>query len=110
MTWSQPPCYTSTMDAPVSNTRFAKLVGVDITTASRLRNGFRLPKPDLFARIVRVFELDAAEATRAYGAGADAFGEYLDTRVFGRTREQRQADLQKIRAGQAAALTRGRVA
>jgi len=89
------------MDAPVSNAQFAKLVYVDLTTASRLRNGLRLPKPDLFSRIIRVFGLSAEEATIAYGAGASKFGEYLDTKVFGRTPEQRQADLQRIRDGQA---------
>jgi len=90
----------------VSNIGFADRVGIDISTASRLRNGFRLPKPELFARIVREFELDAAEATRKYGEGARAFGRYLDETVFGRSEDEAKADLQRIRDGQAAARAR----
>lgn len=95
------------MTERVSNIEFAKAVGIDISTASRLRNGFRLPKPELFAKIVQVYELDAAAATRAYGAGAEAFGRFIDEKVFGRSKAEADADLERIRRGQAAARARG---
>lgn len=94
------------MDKPLSNTDFAEQLGIDVTSASRLRNGTRKPGGDLLAKIIDTFGLPAHEALAAYRSGAGAFGRYLDERVFGRTPDQAKADNARIREGQAKAADR----
>ena len=71
------------MDATrLTGAAFAQRVGVDYTTASRLRNGNRLPSLRLFARIVREFGLDSDFALAAFEKGPEVFGAFLRRYVF----------------------------
>lgn len=66
----------------MTNREFGEHVGVDHTTASRLRSGKRLPSCGLFIRIVTTFDLDWDKAAKAYLRGSDAFGALLRDYVF----------------------------
>lgn len=68
---------------PVSNAEFGRAVGVHFTTASRLRNGERLPSTRVASRIIRVYGLDPGETLNAIAAGGTAFGHFLRMNVFG---------------------------
>lgn len=66
----------------VTNYEFGRLVGVDYTTASRYRNGNRMPGDDKLDTIWEVFELpveDRAFATK----NKDNLSSYLRRNVFG---------------------------
>lgn len=66
----------------VTNDVFAERTGCDFTTASRLRNGNRMPSAALLVRIVRAFDLDMARTMEAYEAGPKDFSAYLRENVF----------------------------
>lgn len=68
------------MAARVTNEEFGAKVGCDFTTASKLRNGTRLPSRELLERIIRAYDLDANDAIQA--TRSDTFGDYLKTMIF----------------------------
>jgi len=69
------------MNRVTTNFEFADRVGCDFTTASRLRNGQRLPSRDMLSRIIKAFDLDPAEALTASEDPA-TFSAYLREHVF----------------------------
>lgn len=87
----------------LTNPQFAEHVGCDFTTASRIRNGYRLPSLSLFARMVAHYHLDANEAVLAYLAGRDVFREYLNDQVFDPTDEALKARERRARKARAMA-------
>lgn len=66
----------------VTNEAFARRVGCDYTTASRYRNGQRLPSYAMMQRIAHAFELPLEALATAAARGAPAFGKYLRRHVF----------------------------
>ncbi|MEV0237586.1 helix-turn-helix transcriptional regulator [Nonomuraea sp. NPDC050786] len=66
----------------LTNFAFAKAMGCDHSTASKIRDGKRLPSLSLFARMVGYYELDANEGIRAYLRGRQAFVQWMNDRVF----------------------------
>jgi transcriptional regulator with XRE-family HTH domain len=68
---------------PVSNAEFSKAVGVHFTTASRYRNGDRVPSTGVALKISRAFGLDPGEVLEAVCDGRQAFGHYMRMNVFG---------------------------
>lgn len=68
---------------PASNPSFGAAVGVHYTTASRYRNGERLPSYAVALKMARVYGLDLEEMMTAMAAGTEAFGHYIRMRVFG---------------------------
>lgn len=75
------------MDSPTdtrpSNTEFGKAVGVHFTTASRYRNGERVPSTGVARKIAKAYGLDAGELLDAINLGRNAFGHYMRMNVFG---------------------------
>jgi len=72
------------MDTPAeTNGGFEEKVGVDFTTASRYRNGDRVPSTRTAQKIADAYGLDVAEMLRAIAGGREEFGYYIRTRVFG---------------------------
>lgn len=74
------------MDSPSghpSNTTFGDAVGVHFTTASRYRNGDRLPSHPIALRIVEYYGLDPGDMMRAISAGRETFGHYVRMNIFG---------------------------
>lgn len=69
--------------APVSNAAFGHAVGVHFTTASRYRNGERVPSIDKARKIAQVYGLDLDELTEAMASGRETFGHYIRMHVFG---------------------------
>lgn len=62
---------------------FAARVGCHFTTASRLRNGERMPSRELLGRIVEEYDLDSDEVLKLFTTGTpDEFGRYLKKNVF----------------------------
>lgn len=83
------------MDSPVefvSNAQFGRDVGVHFTTASRYRNGDRVPSTTVALKIADCYDLDPGEMLRAISAGREAFGHYIRMKVFG---PEPQIDLNK---------------
>lgn len=79
-------CYHSGMDTtrePVTNGRFAALVGVHFTMASRYRNGQRIPSTRRLHKIATVFDLPIDQLVAAANAGGAEFGHYMRIHVFG---------------------------
>lgn len=66
----------------LTNPQYAERAGCDYTTASKIRNGQRLPGLWLFAKTMVEFDLDANEAVRAYLKGRQAFAAFLNRTVF----------------------------
>lgn len=66
----------------LKNEDFAEAVGCDFTTASKIRNGSRLPSLPLLVKIREVYGLDGNEALDAYGHGPSVFAAYLNSKVF----------------------------
>lgn len=69
--------------APVSNTVFGRAVGVHFTTASRYRNGDRVPSTGVALKIAEAFDLDPGDILRAIRDGREAFGHFMRMNVFG---------------------------
>ena len=68
---------------PVSNAEFGRAVGVHFTTASRYRNGERVPSTGVAMRIADAYGLDPGEVLRAIVDGHEAFGHYVRMNIFG---------------------------
>ena len=66
----------------MTNEEFARRVGCDYTTASKLYNGSRLPSAARLAAIYNAFHLDGNELLDAYSGGPEVFSAYLRSRVF----------------------------
>ncbi|HEV2346431.1 MAG TPA: helix-turn-helix transcriptional regulator [Actinocrinis sp.] len=62
---------------------FGKAVDVHFTTASRYRNGERVPSTGVAHRIIQYYNLDPGELLAAIAAGREAFGHYMRMHVFG---------------------------
>lgn len=72
---------------------FADRVGCHFTTASRLRNGQRMPGRELLGRIVEEFDLDPQETLRIFTReDPEEFGEYLRSNVFTTSEEDEGGD------------------
>lgn len=72
---------------------FADRVGCHFTTASRLRNGQRMPGRELLGRIVEEFDLDPQETLRIFTReDPEEFGEYLRANVFTTSEEDEGGD------------------
>ena len=69
--------------ATATNATFAKAVGVHFTTASRYRNGERVPSTGVALKIANAYDLDTREVLEAIHAGRAAFGHYMRMHVFG---------------------------
>lgn len=67
-----------------TNSEFAGAVGCHFTTASRIRNGERMPSAAMFARIIEAYGLDPVEAWSTYARGRPVTADYLKHRVFER--------------------------
>jgi transcriptional regulator with XRE-family HTH domain len=63
--------------------QFGKAVGVHFTTASRYRNGDRVPSTGVAYRIAQYYNLDPGEVLGAIAAGREAFGHFMRMNVFG---------------------------
>lgn len=78
------------MDAPVirkaaSNPDFARRVGIHFTTASRLRNGDRMPSVACLSRIITAFDLAGSvleEFMQAAEGGAETLGAWINEHLF----------------------------
>jgi len=68
---------------PVSNAQFGRAVGVHFTTASRYRNGDRVPSTGVALKIAESYNLDPGDILRAISAGREAFGHFMRMYVFG---------------------------
>lgn len=68
----------------MTNEEFAEKVGIDYTTASRLRNGRRLPSGQLLVRIHDEFRIPWQRLMEAYAKGPAVFSELLGRVVFKR--------------------------
>lgn len=68
---------------PVSNAEFGRAVGVHFTTASRYRNGERVPSTGVALKIADAYDISADEMLRTIAAGRAAFGHLMRMRVFG---------------------------
>jgi transcriptional regulator with XRE-family HTH domain len=66
----------------MTNEEFARRVGCDFTTASKLFKGSRMPSAVRLAAIWRAFSLDGNELLAAYSGGPEVFSAYLRSRVF----------------------------
>ncbi len=69
----------------MTNQRFADLVGCNFTTASRLRNGRRLPSHNMYHRICKAFKLDEAQRVRfsdAIAKGPESSGKWITRNLF----------------------------
>lgn len=77
----------------LTNDEFAAAVGTDFTTASKLRNGSRLPSMKVAADIWRVYELDGNELFTAYLEGPVVFAAYLRSKVFEPQGEDRESSV-----------------
>lgn len=75
------------MDSPTriyaSNADFSKAVGVHFTTASRYRNGERVPSTGVAMRMAKAYGLDPGEVLAAICEGHQAFGHYVRMHIFG---------------------------
>lgn len=74
------------MDSPkiaVSNAAFGRAVGVHFTTASRYRNGERVPSTGVALRIAETYEIDPGVVLRAICEGHEAFGHFMRMNIFG---------------------------
>lgn len=72
------------MDTPAeTNSGFAAKVGVNYTTASRYRNGDRVPSTRTAVRIAQAYHLDLGDILQWIARGRPEFGYYMRTRVFG---------------------------
>ena len=75
----------STIERAVSNTDFARRVGVHYTMASRLRNGKRMPSSHTLSSICSAFNLRGADQEammRAVEAGQTEFGRWVREQLF----------------------------
>lgn len=75
-----PPATESPWD---SNSDFSSATGVHFTTASRYRNGERVPSTGVARRMAIHYGLDAAEVLEAISRGRIYFGHYVRMRIFG---------------------------
>lgn len=66
-----------------SNTEFGNATGVHFTTASRYRNGERVPSTGVARRMALHYGLDAAEVLDAIAKGRAYFGHYVRMNIFG---------------------------
>jgi len=75
------------MDSPtketVSNAEFGRAVGVHFTTASRYRNGDRVPSTGVALKIAEAYDLDPGDVLRAIRDGRECFGHFMRINVFG---------------------------
>ncbi len=66
----------------MSNSEFAKLVGCHVTTASRYRNGHRLPQVQLLERIRQVVGVTHEEIHQVWSLGPEVFSRFLREHLF----------------------------
>lgn len=77
------------MDSPTRSVpaptlmEFGDAVGVHFTTASRYRNGERVPSTGVAYRIAKYYGLEPADVLAAIVAGREAFGHFMRMNVFG---------------------------
>jgi transcriptional regulator with XRE-family HTH domain len=68
-----------------TNPEFAELAGIAPTTASRIRNGHRVPSRETVQAIIAGFQLTGSVAQRckdAYLTGGNAFAEFVRKELF----------------------------
>lgn len=68
--------------AQMSNKEFARAVGCHFSTASRYRNGRRLPGVEILRKIADVLEVSVEDAHGEWSKGKESFGAWLRERVF----------------------------
>jgi transcriptional regulator with XRE-family HTH domain len=66
----------------MTNTEFGRRIGVHFTTASRLRNGQRLPSVAVLRRISKEFGIAEDELIQAHVRGGASFARLLHRHVF----------------------------
>ena len=66
----------------MSNSQFAAAVGCHFTTASRYRNGHRLPGVEKLEGIRRTLGVSYDEILREWQKGKESFGAYLRQHLF----------------------------
>lgn len=66
----------------MTNAEFARAIGCHVTTASRYRNGHRLPGVEKLEAIRSAFGLSHDEIHRLWQAGPQVFSAYLREKVF----------------------------
>lgn len=76
---------TPVIEKAVSNTDFARRVGVHYTMASRIRNGKRMPSSHTLSSICSAFKITGGDQERmmtAVANGSDAFGVWVRENLF----------------------------
>lgn len=68
-----------------SNREFAEKLEIDISFASKLRNGQRLPSLNLMQKISWAYDIPLKELTDTYFKGRIEMGRFLRARVFDET-------------------------
>jgi len=87
----------TTKHRPLSETlqEFATKVGCSVSTASRIKDGSRMPGRLLFNKIVEQYDLNPIEALHKFCGPKDEFGSYMRKAVFKITNEDLKADKEK---------------
>lgn len=76
---------TVQIEPAVSNTDFARRVGIHYTMASRIRNGKRMPSAATLTAIIRAFHISEPLLTsmmNALDGGQDEFGKWIRKNLF----------------------------
>jgi transcriptional regulator with XRE-family HTH domain len=68
-------------DTRVSNQEIADLVGLDMSTVSRLRSGFRLPNIDTMTRIEKALSWPLTEQAAVRETGAQKYATQFESHV-----------------------------
>lgn len=79
---------TEAVLAPETNSSFARKVGCNHTTASRLRSGQRMPSGKMLFRICEAYGLNKSEALSVFARGSEEFSKWLRANVFSGSLEQ----------------------
>lgn len=88
----------STVQRPVPGVtlgEFAKTIGCHFTTASRIKDGSRMPGRLMFDKIIKQYDLDPLEALTKFCGDKETFGRYMRENIFGLTDEDLRADKEK---------------